>query len=85
MAVYRCPKCEQVVGRNAKRCINCGLNFDLNHEPVLTEGNADSTELSKNEKRKAVIFAVIAVIVILALFVFYYINQRASWRIDGLI
>ena len=85
MAVYRCPKCEQVVGKNAKRCINCGLNFDLNHEPVLTEGNVDSTELSKNEKRKAVIFAVIAVIVILALFVFYFINQRASWRIGGLI
>ena len=85
MAVYRCPKCEQVVGKNAKRCINCGLNFDLNHEPVLTEGNVDSTELSKNEKRKAVIFAVIAVIVILALFVFYFINQRARWRIDGQI
>ncbi len=85
MAVYRCPKCEQVVGKNAKRCINCGLNFDLNHEPVLTEGNVDSTELSKNEKRKAIIFAVIAVIVILALFVFYFINQRASWRIGGLI
>ena len=84
MAVYRCPKCEQVVGKNAKRCINCGLNFDLNHEPVLTEGNADSTELSKNEKRKAIIFAIVAGIVILALFVFYFLNNNAKLRIYGL-
>ncbi len=85
MPAYRCPRCEQVVGKNAKRCINCGLNFDLNHEPVLTEGDVDSTELSKNEKRKAIIFAIIAAIVILALFIFYFINQRIRWRIDGLI
>ena len=85
MPAYRCPRCEQVVGKNAKRCINCGLIFDLKHEPVLTEGNVDSTELSKNEKRKAIIFAIIAAIVILALFVFYFINQRIRWRIDGLI
>ena len=85
MAVYRCPKCEQVVMKNAKRCANCGLYFDLDHEPVFDERNPDSTELSKEEKRKAIIFAVIAAIVILALFVFYFVNQRTRWRIDGLI
>ena len=85
MAVYRCPKCEQVVGKNAKRCINCGLWFDLDHEPVFDERNADETELSKGDKRKMIIFAVIAVIVILAWFVFYFINQRTIWRIEGLI
>ena len=84
MAVYRCPKCEQVVMKNAKRCPNCGLYFDLDHEPVLTEGNADSTELSKNEKRKAIIFAIVAGIVILALFVFYFLNNNAKLRIYGL-
>ena len=85
MAVYRCPKCEQVVGKNAKRCINCGLYFDLNHEPVFDERNADEIVLTKGEKRKMIIVAVIAVIVILALFVFYFINQRERWRIGGLI
>ena len=85
MAVYICPKCEQVVGKNAKRCINCGLYFDLNHEPVFDERNADEIVLTKGEKRKMIIVAVIAVIVILALFVFYFINQRERWRIGGLI
>ena len=85
MAVYRCPKCEQVVGKNAKRCINCGLFFDLEHEPVLDERNADAAELTKEEKRKAIIFAVIASIVILALFVLYFVSQRTRWRIGGLI
>ena len=85
MAVYRCPKCEQDVGKNAKRCINCGLYFDLNHEPVFDERNADEIVLTKGEKRKMIIVAVIAVIVILALFVFYFINQRERWRIGGLI
>lgn len=85
MPAYRCPKCEQVVGKNAKRCINCGLWFDLEHEPVFDERNADETELSKGDKRKMIIFAVIAVIVIVAFFVFYFINHRIMWRIDGLI
>ena len=84
MEVYRCPKCGEIVMKNAKRCINCGLYFDLDHEPVLTEGNADSTELSKNEKRKAIIFAIVAGIVILALFVFYFLNNNAKLRIYGL-
>ncbi len=84
MAVYRCPKCEQVVMKNAKRCINCGLYFDMDHEPVFDERNPDSTELSKEEKRKAIIFAVIAAIVILALFVFYFLNNNAKLRIYGL-
>ena len=85
MAAYRCPKCGEVVMKNAKRCINCGLYFDLDHEPVLTEGNGDADKLSREEKRRMIILAVVAVIVILALFVFYYINQRAIWRIGGLI
>ena len=85
MAVYRCPKCEQIVKKNARRCINCGLFFDLKHRPVLDEGNGDAEKLTGEEKRKAIIFAVIAAIVILALFVFYFVNQRTRWRIDGLI
>ena len=85
MAVYRCPKCGEVVMKSAKRCINCGLYFDLDHEPVFDERNPDTIELSKKEKRRMIIVAVVAVIVILALFVFYFINQRAIWRIGGLI
>ena len=85
MAVYRCPECEQVVAKDAKRCINCGLYFDLEHEPVLDERDADSTVLSKKDKRRMIIFAIVAGIVILAWFVFYFLNQRAIWRIGGLI
>ena len=84
MAVYRCPKCEHVVMKNAKRCINCGLYFDLDHEPVLTEGNIDSTELSQNEKRKLIIFSIVAGIVILALFVIYFLNKNEILKIYGL-
>lgn len=71
--------------KNAKRCINCGLRFNLEHEPVPDEGNGIPTTLRREKRRKTIIFAIVAVIVILALFVFYFINQRAIWRIGGLI
>ena len=84
MAVYRCPKCEQIVMKTAKRCPNCGLFFDLDHEPVLDEGNGGSTELSKKEKRKLTVFLVVAVIAIVLLFWLYFATQRTMWSISGL-
>ncbi len=85
MTVYRCPKCGQIVMKNAKRCINCGLIFDSKHEPEPDEEDGNATKLSKKEKRKLIIFVAAAVILILALFVFSYLSQRTSWAIEGLL
>lgn len=85
MTVYRCPKCDQIVMKSAKRCINCGLSFDSKHEPVPDEENGTSTKLSKTEKRKLIVFAAVAVIVILALLVFTFLSQRTRWTVEGLL
>lgn len=80
MAVYRCPRCDQFVKKDAKQCNRCGLFFDVNNEPVADEG----IELSEDEKRKLIVFLIVAGIVILALFVVYFINKNAELRIYGL-
>ncbi len=80
MAVYRCPRCDQLVKKDAKQCNRCGLFFDVNNEPVADEG----IELSEDEKRKLIVFLIVAGIVILALFVVYFINKNAELRIYGL-
>ena len=60
MAVYRCPRCDQLVKKDAKQCNRCGLFFDVNNEPVADEG----IELSEDEKRKLIVFLIVAGIVI---------------------
>lgn len=80
MAVYRCPRCDQLVKKDAKQCNRCGLFFDVKNEPVADEG----IELSEDEKRKLIVFLIVAGIVILALFVVYSINKNAELRIYGL-
>lgn len=80
MAVYRCPRCDQLVKKDAKQCNRCGLFFDVNNEPVADEG----IELSEDEKRKLILFLIVAGIVILALFVVYFNNKNAELRIYGL-
>ncbi len=58
MAVYRCPKCGEIVRKDAKKCATCGLWFDLEHEPWLDDGSGKPESMRKKEKKRA--FIVIA-------------------------
>ncbi len=51
MAVYRCPKCGEIVRKDAKKCSTCGLWFDLEHEPWLDDGSGKPEQVRKKEKR----------------------------------
>ena len=64
MALYRCPTCEHIVRKAAKRCPTCGQFFDLYHEPVPDDDPGDSTKISNKEKRILRIVAVAVVFVI---------------------
>ena len=66
MAVYRCPACGDTVRKEAKRCRTCGLWFDLEHEPVLDDGQGKPEKVKKKEKKGAII-AVAALVVFLAI------------------
>ena len=67
MAVYRCPACWDIVPRqDAKKCRTCGLWFDLEHEPVLDEGQGKSESVRKKDK-KSVLIAIAALAVFLAI------------------
>jgi uncharacterized membrane protein YvbJ len=58
MAVYRCPKCGEIVRKDAKKCSTCGLWFDLEHEPWLDDGSGKPESMRKKEKKR--VFIVIA-------------------------
>ncbi len=58
MALYRCPKCGEIVRKDAKKCATCGLWFDLEHEPWLDDGSGKPESMRKKEKKRA--FIVIA-------------------------
>ena len=45
---------------DTSKCNRCGLFFDVNNEPVADEG----IELSEDEKRKLIVFLIVAGIVI---------------------
>ena len=66
MAVYRCPACGDIVRERAKRCRTCGLWFDLEHEPVLDDGQGKPENIKKKEKKGAII-AVAALVVFIAI------------------
>ena len=66
MALYRCPKCGEIVQKDAKKCNTCGLWFDLEHEPVLDEGQGKPETVKKKEK-KSVIIAIASLVVFLAI------------------
>ena len=69
MAVYRCPACWDIVPRlDAKKCRTCGLWFDLEHEPVLDEGQGKTESVRKKDK-KSVFIAVAGLAVFLAIIV----------------
>ena len=64
MALYRCPKCGEIVpGENAWRCMTCGLRFDMDHEPVLDDGSGKPTIVKKKEKRAKIIAITVIVLV----------------------
>ena len=66
MALYRCPKCGEIVPReDARRCMTCGTVFDMDHEPVLDDGSGKPESLKKKQKRTMII----AVVVIMLVFV----------------
>ena len=63
MAIYRCPACGEIVPReNARRCLTCGLHFDLDHEPVPDDGSGKPEWVRKKEKRGEIIVIVFLVL-----------------------
>ena len=84
MALYRCPKCGEIAVKNAKRCINCGLFFDLNHEPVLDDGSGKPESVRKKEKRAKIIAIIIVVIVLVGALIWAFVQKgflmRYGWR-----
>lgn len=68
MAVYRCPKCGEIVRKDAKKCSTCGLWFDLEHEPWLDDGSGKPKSMRKKEKKR-VLIAVAGLAVFLAIIV----------------
>ena len=66
MAVYRCPKCGEIVRKDAKKCSTCGLWFDLEHEPWLDDGSGKPESMRKKEKKR-VLIAVAGLAVFLAI------------------
>ena len=64
MALYRCPKCGEIVPReDARRCMTCGTVFDMDHEPVLDDGSGKPESLKKKQKRTMIIAAVVIMLV----------------------
>ena len=62
MALYRCPKCGEIVRKDAKKCSTCGLWFDLEHEPWLDDGSGKPEHVRTREKRlKTIVIAALAV------------------------
>ena len=68
MALYRCPKCGEIVRKDAKNCATCGLWFDLEHEPWLDDGSGRPEHVRKKDQRIRTI-VIVALAVSLALVV----------------
>ena len=68
MAVYRCPKCGEIVRKDAKKCSTCGLWFDLEHEPWLDDGSGKPESMRKKEKKR-VLIAVAGLAVFIAIII----------------
>jgi len=66
MALYRCPKCGEIVRKDAKKCATCGLWFDLEHEPWLDDCSGKPEHVRKEEKRLKTI-AIVALAVFISL------------------
>ena len=84
MALYRCPKCGEIVPReDARRCMTCGTVFDMDHEPVLDDGSGKPANVRKKEKR-AKIIAIAVIVIILAGAILWAIGNKniflTSWN-----
>ena len=66
MALYRCPKCGEIVsgGLSARRCLTCGLSCDMDHEPVPDDGSGKPESVKKREKRAKIIVIIVIVLVL---------------------
>ncbi len=91
MAVYRCPACGDLVRERAKRCRTCGLWFDLEHEPVLDDGQGKPEKVKKKEKKGAII-AVAALVVFIAIAIAVsignarmYYEAVKRWQREGVV
>ena len=77
MALYRCPKCGEIVPReDAWRCRTCGLSFDMDHEPVLDDGSGKPANVRKKEKRAKIIAIVVIVLVFVGAIIWSLANGR---------
>ena len=83
MAVYRCPACGDIVRKEAKKCRTCGLWFDLEHEPVLDEGQGKPENVRKKEKKGAIIAVVVLVVFVAIAIVVSIRNVRFYVQIVG--
>ena len=82
MAVYRCPACGDIVRERAKRCRTCGLWFDLEHEPVLDDGQGKPEKVKKKEKKGAII-AVAALVVFIAIAIAVSIGNANTLQVSA--
>ena len=88
MALYRCPKCGEIVsgGLSARRCLTCGLSFDMDHEPVPDDDGGKPENVRKKEKRARIIVAIVIVIVLVGAIIFAigngksYLEHVRRWR-----
>ena len=91
MAVYRCPACGDILRKEAKKCRTCGLWFDLDHEPVLDEGQG-KPETVKKKEIKGVIIAIACFAVFLAIAIAVsignariYYEAVKRWQKEGIV
>jgi len=85
MALYRCPKCGEIVPReDARRCLTCGTVFDMDHEPVLDDGSGKPESVRKKEKRAKTIAIIIVVLVLVGALIWAFVQKgflmRYGWR-----
>ena len=78
MALYRCPKCGDLVpgGESARRCLTCGLRFDLEHEPVPDDGSGKPESVRKKEKRAMIIAVVVVALVFVGALIWAIANGK---------
>ena len=86
MALYRCPKCGEIVsgGQSARRCLTCGLRFDMDHEPVLDDGSGKPANVRKKEKRAKIIVSIVIALVLVGALLWAFAQKnffmRYGWR-----
>ena len=81
MAIYRCPKCWEIVPQeDARRCMNCGTVFNMDHEPVLDDGSGKPTNVRKKEKRAKIIAIVIVVLVLVGALLWAFLKKSIFMR-----